>query len=98
MNISHSDVIDHARAASDSLLTSELTPSQQQYVVDLLNACQDLNTLYWEGRMSKDIQGDVSRVAVWGGTDTAEVTIRIQKSDVLDFHVMDRITINVKEG
>lgn len=48
--------------------------------------------------MSKDIQGDVSRVAVWGGTDTAEVTIRIQKSDVLDFHVMDRITINVREG
>lgn len=48
--------------------------------------------------MSKDITGDVSRVAVWGGTDTAEVTIRIQKSDVLDFHVMDRITLNVKEG
>lgn len=46
--MNHADVIDRARVASDSLMGSGLTPSQQQFVVDLMNACQDLNNLYWE--------------------------------------------------
>jgi len=48
--------------------------------------------------MSKDIAGDVSRVSTWGGTDLAEVTIRIPASEVMEFRVFDRVTINVKEG
>ena len=48
--------------------------------------------------MSKDITGDVSRVSTWGGTDMAEVTIRIPASEVSDFRVFDKVTINVKEG
>lgn len=48
--------------------------------------------------MSKDITGDVSRVSTWGGTDMAEVTIRIAASEVMDFRVFDKVTINVREG
>jgi hypothetical protein len=48
--------------------------------------------------MSKDIPGDVSKVSTWGGTDLAEVTIRIPASEVMEFRVFDRVTINVKEG
>lgn len=48
--------------------------------------------------MSKDIAGDVSKVSTWGGTDLAEVTIRIPASEVMEFRVFDRVTINVKEG
>jgi len=48
--------------------------------------------------MSKDITGDVSRVSTWGGTDMAEVTIRIPASEISDFRVFDKVTINVREG
>lgn len=48
--------------------------------------------------MSKDVAGTVSKVSTWGGTDMAEVTIRIPVMDVLDFHVTDVVTINVKEA
>lgn len=48
--------------------------------------------------MSKDITGEVSKVSTWGGTDLAEVTIRIPASEISDFRVFDRVTINVKEG
>jgi len=48
--------------------------------------------------MSKDIAGDVSKVSTWGGTDLAEVTIRIPASEVMEFRIFDRVTINVKEG
>lgn len=44
----HANAVDAARKASDALLASELTPEQQQLVVDLMNAAQDLNTIYWE--------------------------------------------------
>ena len=48
--------------------------------------------------MSKDIAGDVSRVSTWGGTDLAEVTIRIPASEVMEFRVFDKVKINVREG
>lgn len=48
--------------------------------------------------MSKDIAGDVSKVSTWGGTDLAEVTIRIPASEISEFRVFDKVTVNVKEG
>jgi hypothetical protein len=48
--------------------------------------------------MSKDIAGAVSRVSTWGGTDMAEVTIRVTAADIPDFRVFDVVTINVREG
>jgi len=50
MNAEHAAAIDAARTASDALLASNLTPAQQQLVVDMMNATQDLNTLYWDAR------------------------------------------------
>lgn len=44
----HSEAIDAFRAASDRLLGGNLNEAQRQDAVDLLNAMQDLNTLYWE--------------------------------------------------
>jgi hypothetical protein len=101
--MTHAWTIDAARQGFDDLLASDLTEAQQQRVVDIMNAMQDLNTLYWDekngpSRMSKDIAGDVSRVATWGGTDLAEVTIRIPASEVMEFRVFDKVTVNVKEG
>lgn len=46
----HAAAVDTARKASDALLASGLTSEQQQWVVDLMNAAQDLNTLYWNAR------------------------------------------------
>ena len=48
MNHKHANAIDAARSASDSLLASGLSPEQQQWVVDMMNAAQDLNKLYWD--------------------------------------------------
>jgi hypothetical protein len=48
--------------------------------------------------MSKDIAGAVTRVSTWGGTDMAEVTVRIPAADIPDFRVFDTVTINVREG
>ena len=48
--------------------------------------------------MSKDIAGEVTKAAAWGGTDMAEVTIRIPASEISDFRVFDRVTINVREA
>jgi hypothetical protein len=48
--------------------------------------------------MSKDITGEVVRAAAWGGTDMAEVTIRIPASEIGDFSVFDKVSINVREA
>jgi hypothetical protein len=48
--------------------------------------------------MSKDITGEVVRAAAWGGTDMAEVTIRIPASEIQEFRVFDKVTVNVREG
>lgn len=46
----HAAAIEAAKTASDALLASSLTPEQRQLVVDMMNAAQDLNTLYWDAR------------------------------------------------
>lgn len=44
----HLKTIAAARRAAANLLATKLTPAQQQSVVDIMNAMQDLNTLYWD--------------------------------------------------
>lgn len=50
----HAAAIDAARAASEALLASRLNPEQCQLVVDMMNATQDLNTLYWDARREQE--------------------------------------------
>lgn len=47
IGIRHDDAIDAARDASEALLRSDLTDGQRQLVVDMMNATQELNTVYW---------------------------------------------------
>lgn len=46
----HTETIDAARVASEKLLSTNLAQEQQQLVVDMMNAVQALNTLYWDAR------------------------------------------------
>lgn len=82
MTGTHSETIDAARLASDALLASDLNPSQQQLVLDLMNATQDLNTLYWEQVYANKhtgglIQQDLTRLAFEAGPCDKETAERI---------------------
>lgn len=67
--MSQATAIDAARIARDKLLASDLTPEQQQLVLDLENAMQDLNTAYWD-RVCPDhihLAIPITVEPIWGG-------------------------------